>query len=304
MDRAQSGLLVATLAGLLVLGLRAPSEPAKLELEHIANWPDLPEGWNFGQISGVDVDSKNRVYIFHRGPHPIMCFEADGSYVRSWGDGIISTSHGLAIDAEDNVWVTDMGAHVVIKFSPKGRVLMVLGQKDTPGETEVQFDRPTHLAFGPAGEVYVADGYGNSRIVKFSKDGRYLGAWGTKGKDPGQFDTPHTVLLDDRDRVIVGDRENYRIQIFDGNGTFLEQWSNVGSPWGLALSRDGYFYMSDGHNERLSKLDGKGQVVATYGRFGRAPGKFRYAHHVALGTGRELYVSEIHNWRVSKFLLN
>ena len=303
MHRSQRALLLVTLAGLLVLGLSAPTNPSQMQLQHVANWPDLPEGWNFGQISGVDVDSQNQVYVFHRGPHPIMCFEADGKFVRSWGDGIIKTSHGLAVDADDNVWVTDMGAQVVIKFSPKGRVLMVLGQKDAPGETETQFNRPTHVAFGSGGEIYVADGYGNSRIVKFSKEGRYLKAWGTKGTGPGQFDTPHTVLVDNQERLIVGDRENYRIQIFDAEGKFLTQWAEAGSPWGLALSREGHFYMSDGHNERLSKLDLEGRVLATFGRSGRAAGEFRYAHHIALGTGGELYVSEIHNWRVSKFLL-
>ncbi len=303
MHRSQKALLMVTLAGLLVLGLSAPTDPSQLKIQHVPNWPDLPEGWNFGQISGVDVDSQNRVYIFHRGPHPIMCFEADGKFVRSWGDGTIKTSHGLTVDADDNVWVTDMGAHVVIKFSPKGRVLMVLGQKDAPGETETQFDRPTHVAFGSGGEVYVADGYGNSRIVKFSKDGHYLKAWGTKGTGPGQFDTPHTVLVDDQERIIVGDRENYRIQIFDREGKFLTQWAGAGSPWGLVLSKEGHFYMTDGHNERLSKLDLEGRVLATFGRAGSAAGEFRYAHHIALGTEGELYVSEIHNWRVSKFLL-
>ena len=144
---------------------------------------------------------------------------------------------------------------------------------------------------------------GTPALSSFPRRGRYLKAWGTKGTGPGQFDTPHTVLVDDQERLIVGDRENYRIQIFDGEGKFLTQWAGAGSPWGLALSKEGHFYMSDGYNERLSKLDLEGRVLATFGRSGRAAGEFRYAHHIALGTGEELYVSEIHNWRVSKFLL-
>lgn len=284
-----------------VAGPRAADAP-ELNYELVKDWPQLPEGWNFGPTTGVGVDSKNNVYVYNRGPHPIMCFAADGTFLRSWGEGIINGPHGLAVDREDNVWVTDIGAHTVIKFTPKGRVLMVLGQKDAASESETTFNMPTHVAFGPSDEIYVSDGYGNSRIVKFSKKGQYLTAWGKKGKGPGEFDAPHTLTVDAEGQVYVGDRENYRVQIFDSNGKFLSQWTELGSPWGFFLLPDGTLYMSDGYNNRISKLNLQGQVLGTFGKEGRAPGDLYFAHHLSLGKKGEIYVAEVHNWRVSKFV--
>ena len=295
-------LLIALVGpSVLAAGLKTADAP-ELNYELVSDWPQLPEGWNFGPTTGVGVDSKNNVYVYHRGPHPIMCFAADGTFLRSWGDGIISGPHGLAVDRDDNVWVTDIGAHTVIKFTPKGRVLMVLGQKDTPTETEATFNMPTHLAFGPSDEIYVSDGYGNSRIVKFSSDGKYLTAWGKKGKAAGEFDAPHTLAIDAQGQVYVGDRENYRVQIFDPNGKFLTEWTHLGSPWGLSLASDGYLYMSDGYNNRVSKLNLQGQLLGTFGKEGKAPGELYFAHHLSLGKNGEVYVAEVHNWRVSKFV--
>lgn len=285
----------------IAAGIKTADAP-ELNYELVSDWPQLPEGWNFGPTTGVGVDSKNNVYVYHRGPHPIMCFSADGTFLRSWGDGIISGPHGLAVDRDDNVWVTDIGAHTVVKFTPKGRVLMVLGQKGTATETETTFNMPTHVAFGPSDEIYVSDGYGNSRIVKFSSDGRYLTAWGKKGKAAGEFDAPHSLAIDAQGQVYVGDRENYRVQIFDPNGKFISEWTHLGSPWGLYLGSDGYLYMSDGYNDRVSKLNLQGQLLGTFGKQGRAPGELYFAHHISLGKNGEIYVAEVQNWRVSKFV--
>lgn len=276
----------------------------KLSLRYVADWPQLPEGVNFGITTGVGVDSANNVYVYNRGPDPVLCFDASGKYLRTWGRGLLTKSHGLAVDADDNIWVTDIGSHVVVKFNSRGRVLMVLGQKDTPGESENQFNMPTHVAFGPSGNAYVSDGYGNSRIVKFTARGAYLTAWGKQGKGPGEFNAPHALAVDGQGQVYVGDRENHRVQIFDSEGRFLTQWTHLGSPWGLFMGSDGLLYMCDGYNSRVLKLDLDGKVLGSFGQEGRAPGQFALAHHLTLGKKGELYVAEIHNWRVSKFLFD
>ena len=210
-------LLVSVVAPLQVLGADFP----KLALRYVADWPQLPQGVNFGITTGVGVDSANNVYVFNRGPDPVLCFDSSGKYLRTWGRGLLNDSHGLAVDADDNIWVTDIGSHVVVKFNSMGRVLMVLGQKGTPGESETQFNMPTHVAFGPSGKVYVSDGYGNSRIVKFTARGEYVTAWGKKGKGPGEFNAPHSLAVDGQGQVYVGDRENHRLQIFDSEAEIL-----------------------------------------------------------------------------------
>jgi len=269
----------------------------------IPDWPQLPPGKNFGPTTGIGVDSKNNVYVYHRGPQTVMCFDADGKFLRSWGDGILSSPHGLAIDSQDNVWVTDIGSHTVIKFSSQGRTLMVLGRKDTSGETNDTFNQPTHVAFGPKGEVYITDGYGNSRVVKYSKKGKYLHSWGKKGKDTGEFNAPHTIAVDHEGKVYVGDRENHRIQIFDENGKFLKQWTHLGSPWGLYFSSDQHLFMCDGYKNRILKLDLQGRILGTLGKAGKQPGELYFSHHLAISKTGELYVAEVGNWRVQKFML-
>ena len=286
----------------LVQAARTDDVPV-LSHQLVADWPQLPEGWNFGPTTGVGVDSKNNVYVYHRGPNTVMCFDASGKFLRSWGDGILSSPHGLAVDPEDNVWVTDIGSHTVVQFSPRGRVRMVLGRKDTPGEDEDTFNRPTHIAFGPAGELYISDGYGNSRVVKYSKEGRYLLAWGKKGTGPGEFNAPHTIAVDHQGRVYVGDRENHRVQIFDENGRFLKQWTHLGSPWGLYFTPDHQLFMCDGYKNRVLKLDLEGRVLGAFGQPGKGPGQFSVPHHLALGKAGELYVAGVVSWRVQKFLL-
>ena len=168
--------MVLCFMGAVVPVLFASNVPGAYQVVH--GWPELPEGFAFGQVSGVGVDSHNHVFVFHRGDHPIMCFEgATGKLVASWGDGMFATPHGLAVDVKDNVWVTDVGHHQVFKFSHDGELLMTLGDKDVPGLDGKHFNRPTDIAVAPDGEFYVSDGYGNSRVVKFSAAGQLLFDW-------------------------------------------------------------------------------------------------------------------------------
>ncbi len=198
----------------------------------------MPRGWKFGRVSAVAVDRKGDVYVFQRGPKadPIIVFDGQGRFLRSWGKGMFGNPHGMRIDPEGNLWVTDNGDHQVMKFTPEGRRLLVLGKKKQPGTDAETFNRPTDIAFAPSGDVYVSDGYGNSRVVKFSHDGKYLLDWGKRGTRPGEFNTPHSVAVDSKGKVYVSDRENNRIQIFDPNGKFLKQWTHLGATQNIFIT--------------------------------------------------------------------
>jgi DNA-binding beta-propeller fold protein YncE len=201
--------------------------------------PDtMPAGWKFGRVSAVATDSAGRVFVFHRGPKadPLIVFDAKGNYLRSWGRGMFGSPHGLRIDRDNNVWITDNGDHQVMKFTNEGQLLMALGTKGKSGADDHTFNRPTDIGFAPNGDFYVTDGYGNSRVVKFSREGKYLLAWGKAGTGPGEFNTPHSVVVDSKGIVYVSDRENNRIQIFDPNGKFLRQWTHLGAGQGLAIT--------------------------------------------------------------------
>ena len=242
------------------------------------------------------------MYVLHRGDHPIIEFDGTGRFVRSLGDGLFIRAHGIEVDREGNIWTVDNDTHMVLKMDPTGRVRMVLGRRGQSGEGEDSFNEPTDVAIAPNGDFYVSDGYGNSRVVKFSKDGTFITAWGKKGDGPGEFDLPHSVALDRQGRVYVGDRENYRIQVFDADGEFLHQWKHVGSPWGLDITADQTIFMADGRNNRVLKLDLDGKILGVLGGFGKRPGQFNYSHHLALDALGNLYVSEIKNWRVQRFV--
>lgn len=265
------------------------------------DWPQLPSGWNFGETPGVAVDAKGHVFVLHRGEHPIIEFTPDGKQVRSWGEGLFIRPHSIRIDPQGNIWTVDNDTHQVLKMDPSGRVRMVIGRRGVSGETEENFNRPTDVAFGPNGEIYVSDGYVNSRVVKFSKEGRYVTAWGKKGKAPGEFNLPHAIAVDKQGRVYVGDRENYRLQIFDADGKFLKEWTNVGSPWGLDLRPDETLFIADGYNDRIVKADLNGKILGAFGNNGRMPGELSFVHNLGLDSAGNIYSGEIKNQRVQRF---
>jgi DNA-binding beta-propeller fold protein YncE len=199
--------------------------------------------------------------------------------------------------------LVDDGGHLVVQLDEQGRVRLVLGRKNTPGETEMNFNRPTDVAFAPNGDIYVADGYGNSRVMRFDREGRFISAWGKKGTKPGEFNLPHAVAVDRKGRVYVGDRENFRMQLFSAEGKFLEEWTHVGSPWGLAMTERDELFLCDGHANRVVKLTLEGKVKGTFGVPGRTAGRLVFAHHLAVDAEGAVYVAEIKNWRVQKFVL-
>ena len=287
--------------GRVVYSDRTPHEVAAAGGGYKAT-PDflkIPKDITLAECSAVAINSKGQVHLFHRGRHPILCFADSGEFVRTWGDELIGKAHGMRIDAEDNVWVTDIGHHMVFKFSPKGKLLLALGTVDKPGTQTDCFDKPTDIAFGPAGDVFVSDGYGNRRIVKFDSQGRFLKQWGKSGDGPGEFNVPHTIVVDRQTRLLVGDRENNRVQVFDVDGRLLDIWTGF-APFGLAVDSAGQILVADGRAHQILRLDHNGGVVQRFGSKGGAPGQFDLPHMLAADAKGNLFVAEIHGKRLQK----
>lgn len=204
--------------------------------------PDtMPDGWKFGRVSAVATNaSGSEVFVFQRGKKadPIVVFDAKGKFLRSWGKGMFGNPHGMRVAPDGTLWVTDNGDHQVLRFDSQGKLLLTLGTKGKPGTDDKTFNRPTDIAFGPNGDVYVSDGYGNSRVVRFDREGRYRSTWGKPGKGPGEFNTPHSIAIDRAGTVYVSDRENNRIQIFDANGKYLREWNHLGATQNVFITPD------------------------------------------------------------------
>ncbi len=298
--RKASAVLLLAAAPLFSQLKSGPPLPHKL----VADWPQLPKGMNFGECSGVDVDKSDNVWVFNRGSWPIIQLDKKGKLLQALDDKTIRirSSHGIRVDAAGNIWAVDVKGHVVLKHSPSGRVLMVLGRSAGNNDAKDAFNEPTGVAFTPDGGFYVSDGYVNSRVIQFNKDGMYQRHWGAKGKADGEFNLVHDVALDSKGRVYVADRSNSRVQIFDSTGKYLGKWTDVGAPWGLYyVQREEAIYMCDGGNNRVVKLNLDGQVLGVLGSYGRIPGKFDFAHNIAVDSEGSIYVAEIKNWRVQKF---
>lgn len=289
----------ASLAGVPDLGYQPAPDPFR-----------LPPGMSFGPCSGVAVNSKGNILVFHRASRALLEFDGRGKFLRSHADGMFTLPHGLRVDAEDNIWVTDTGAHFVVKLSPKGRVLMVLGIKGNAGEWHQAghlrcFNEPNDLAFGPGGEIFVTQGHGKgeSRVLKFAPNGDFIGTWGGEGRGPGQFNVPHSIVTDGRGSIYIADRSNERIQVFDLEGRYVRESSHPGTPCGLALCRDHrHIMMAHGHAGIIMKLDLSGRVLGASGGQGKAPHRYGEAHFLALDRRDNIYVADTLNWRVQKLV--
>ena len=272
----------------------------------VHNWAQLPGGWNFGETSGVAVDKNDNVWVFNRGPHPVIQFDKNGKFLRAWSEVPVASSHGIKVAPNGNIWLVDVTGHQILEFTPEGRVGIVLGNVGKqPGnnETPYAYNRPTAVGFLPNGDFYVSDGYVNSRVAKYNREGIFQFQWGRKGKGDGEFDLVHDVAIDKRGLVYVADRLNERVQVFDQAGKFITKWTNIGAAWGLAYdAREDVMFMCDGVNNRIVKLDMKGEVLGTLSEFGKVEGKLDFPHHLAIDSTGALYVAEIKNWRVQKFV--
>ena len=284
--------------------------------EVVDNWAKLPLGREFNaDVAAVGVDKQDRVYAFNRGQHPMVVFDRDGNFLRSWGEGVFHRAHGVHMAPDDTLWLTDDGDHTVRHCTLDGKVLRTLGVPGAPkpymsGEP---FHRCTHTALSPQGDLYVSDGYGNARVHHYSPAGRLLRSWGEPGTDPGQFNIPHNICCDAEGWVYVADRENHRIQVFDGHGKYETQWTNMHRPSGLFLERAaGRFYVGEiggglGVNidmpnigPRVSIYSREGERLARLGErpAGLEPGQFISPHGLAVDSRGDIYVGEVSftNW--------
>jgi hypothetical protein len=345
--------MVALLAWPALAQQRVP----ELTFTSVPDYPTLPDGMNFGEVPGVAVNARGHVFVFSRsnsatGPAfgaaaaQLFEFDQNGTFVREIGKGLYawSEAHSVRIDRNDHIWAIDKGSNMVVRFNPEGRVVWVFGRKEEAADgaeplehpdpplppVDGMFRQPTDVAWDSQGNTYVTDGYINSRVAKYDKNGDWVKSWGTKGSGPGQFDIPHSIAIDREDNVYVGDRTNHRIQVFDTDGNFKRMFSidvppdptsrpvNGATPTGAALTRaigapnslcitpgatQVLFVGESTYPGRIFKVALDGTVLGVIGRAGRNLGQFSGAHALACPSDRELYVGETSNWRVQKLLL-
>ena len=309
--------------------VRAQSEgPIPAGYHVVRGWPRLPEGYVLGQVSGVAVDSHNHVFVFHRtarssrtppkleGMIPgatVLCFDGEsGALIAQWGENQFRVPHAITADRENNLWLTDRELHQVYKFTHEGKLLLTIGEKGVPGTDGRHFGGPSGVAVATDGSIYVSDGYDNSRVAKFSATGDFLFDWGKKGSGPGEFNLVHAVALDAEGRVYIADRGNARIQVFTSGGKFLAEWKSeaLGRPWALAAGADGFLYVVDGGDLKLSppdrahilKLDLTGKILDQWSSFGNYDGQIYWGHDLAVGRDGAIYVGDILGQRVQKFV--
>jgi DNA-binding beta-propeller fold protein YncE len=275
-------------------------------------WGTLPDGWSLGDVAAVGVDRWDRVYAFNRGEHPMVVFDRDGNFLKSWGQDTFTRAHGVHMGADDTIYCTDDGDHTVRKCSLDGKVLLEIGLpgKPAPYMSGEPFNRCTHTALSPQGDIYVSDGYGNARVHKYTPDGRLLMSWGEPGTDAGQFNIAHNICCDDAGWVYVADRENHRVQIFDGNGRYETQWNNMHRPSGLFMTpgKCPLCYIAElgphldvnrdmpNIGPRISVMDQHGKLLARLAANpsrGTAPGQFISPHGIAADSHGDLYVGEV-----------
>jgi NHL repeat-containing protein len=336
--------------------LAQPSVP-EIHFTSVPDYPNLPDGMNFGEVPGVAVNSRGHVFVFSRsnsatgpafGAAAAQLFEFDekGNYVREIGKGLYawSEAHSVRIDKADNIWAIDKGSNMIVKFNPKGRVVWVFGRRQEAADgaeplghpdpplppVDGLFRQPTDIAWDSQGNIYITDGYVNSRVAKIDKNGDWVKSWGSKGSATGQFNIPHSIAIDQQDNIYVGDRTNHRIQVFDTDGNFKRMFTidvppdpktravNGATPTGDRLKQvigaPNAMCITPGPNQvlfvgestfpgRIFKVALDGKVLGVIGRSGRNLGQFSGAHALACPSDHELYIAETSNWRVQKLRL-
>jgi sugar lactone lactonase YvrE len=333
----------------------------EIPFESIPDPLKLPSDLYFGEATGVAVNSKGHVFVFSRGnttgpayaasAAQLLEFGPDGTFIREIGKNLYAWSfgHAVRIDKDDNIWAIDKGSDMVIRFNPEGRVTMVFGRKQEASDETTgplkhpvpplpaedgRFRQVTDVAFGPDGDIFISDGYINSRIAKADKDGNWIKSWGNRGTNPGEFNTPHNIAADAKGNVYVADRGNRRIQVFDSEGKFLRiitvdvpfdenarpaignkpdlktyqqvQTFVPGAPWTVCITPppNQVLYTSDAYPGRVYKLSLDGKVLGLLGQSGKQLKQFGWIHAIACPSENEIYVAELLNWRVQKLILH
>jgi len=278
--------------------------PVNLGYSLAENWPNWPRGWEIGSVGGVS-STHDRYYVAHRGKNApsILCFDREGKLIDSWGEGVFTNPHMIKCDKNDNIWVIDSGDNVLYLFSPDGDIIKILGTKGVPGEDDCHFNKPTDIAFSLDDGVYVSDGYGNNRIVRFDNDLQFLSQWGSKGTGEGQFNLPHAITTDGDGIVYVADRANWRVELFTPTGDYIRQWTHIGYPDGIVYSEDGFIYVCDGNNYRITKLDLHGNIIGFLGEAELGFWQLNIAHDITVTEEGEILVALLEGG-VKLFVIN
>ena len=313
---------------------KARATAPDIGFESIPNFYKMPVGTYMGEGTGIATNSRGHVFIYTRsGESRLFEFDQSGAFVKEFGVGSygFAFAHAVRVDRDDNVWAVDEGTNMVIKFSSDGRLAMVLGRRPQaveglvavpPGAPEPPpepyvFSRPTDVGFDAAGNIFITDGYGNSRVVKFDRNGRFIKQAGTKGSQPGQLNLPHTMAMDARGNVYVGDRSNTRVQVFDNDLNFKAIYDNVGNPWAVCISPGPHQYLFVSNSipdnglaqyrdvtGEIYKMELDGTIIGKFGKAGKQPGEFSTVHEIDCRNSNELFVAEITAWRIQKILLH
>lgn len=291
----------------------------------IPNWPKLPTGSAFREVAGVCVDSHDSVYVFHRGKHPVMVFDPEGNFLRSWGDETFSLAHNIRLGPDNSLYCIDFGDHTVRKLKPDGSLLMTLGKPGISSNTGAvgfdyrtikrvagPFNAPTDVAFEKSSsDLFVADGYGNARVHVFSSGGTLIRSWGEPGERPGQFNVLHAIFMDRQGRLLIADRENSRIQLFTPSGEFISQWNDANRPAAICEDKAGNLFVvemgyvveslfpnsripSDRQlSPRLTIRSNDGMILAQWGgKDMSSPGNFYVPHSVCIDSQENLYIAD------------
>jgi sugar lactone lactonase YvrE len=300
----------------------APAQPLPDPYKADESWAaKMPEGRTWGSPGGLATDRKGNLWVFERcgantcagsSAAAVLEFDPSGKLMKSFGAGMFVFPHAIFVDHENNIWVTDADGkdgkgHTVVKFSPEGKVLMTLGKAGVTGDGPDTFNRPSGVVVAPNGDIFVADGHGgtsNARIVKFSKDGKFVKTWGIKGTDPGQFGELHSIAMDSKERIFVADRGNNRIQVFDKDGNFIAQWTQFGRPSGLFIDSKDMIYVADntavtGGIRIGSAKDGS---VTAFVPDADSDPKHGAAEDVSVDPSGNLYAAETLRQSVTKFV--
>jgi hypothetical protein len=328
------GVLALAWAGPLDAQSRALAQNVpEIPMQAVEGFFKLPAGFYFGEGIGIASNSQGHIFVYHRsGDTRLFEFDHEGNFVRELAIGLygLEMAHKVRVDNQDNIWVVDEGANLVIKFNPEGRVVMVLGHRpeasvgvipsfsgEGPNEKYL-FARPTDVTWDQQGNIFVSDGYFNHRVVKYSPDGIYMGQVGTgaRGPGPNEFNTPHTIASDALGNIYVGDRGNARVKVYDSNLNLLRMYENVGNPWEICISRGDhqYLFVSNSNPDsnpaaswdvtgEVYKMELDGTIIGRFGRAGKDPGEFQTIHGLDCRNPNELYTSEISAWRAQKILL-
>lgn len=274
--------------------------------ELVANWPKLPSGFELGDCFGGVVDSKDRIYLSNRGPHPVVVLDTEGNLLSTWGEGLLKMPHGIAVGPDDSIYCTDLEDGVVRKLTPEGKLLQTIGDESDRFSGK-PFNRPSHLAVSPvSGDLFITDGYGNSRVHRYSPEGELKYSWGEAGTGKGEFVVPHNIVIDKEENIYVADRENHRVQVFSSDGQHLDTWPGIWRAAGLVMDKDEnvivaempppvYIIDAPGVGHAISVYTKHGVLKTRFGDPvpGEDPGKFTAPHALAIDSRGDLYVCEM-----------